>query len=121
MGLNIILVLPLHFYLGIGHVGLALATTLAAILNSFLLFKGLRKNDIYKPEEGWRKFLVILLNANIAMCICLYVLISYSNSWFDMAWWERASSLGTICITGAVVYIFMLFVSGFRVSHLKNK
>ena len=121
MGLNVVLVVPLHFYLGIGHVGLAFATSLAAILNSFLLFKGLRKNDIYKPEEGWRKFLVMLFNANIAMCICLYVSISYSNSWFDMVWWERASSLGMICIMAIVVYISILFLSGFRASYLKNK
>ena len=121
MVLNIILVLPLHFYLEIGHLGLAIATTIAAILNSYLLFKGLRKDDVYKPEKNWREFFIILFNANTAMCFSLYLFKSYSNSWIDMAWWERTSHLSLVCLIGAIVYISTLFLSGFRISHLKNK
>ena len=121
IGLSIVLILPLHFYLGVGHVGLALATTLAAILNSFLLFQGLRKNDIYRPQPGWQKFLLMLFNANISMCIFLYGCTAYLGSWFDMIWWERLSLLGLICVLGTAVYVSILFLSGFRIAYIKNQ
>ncbi len=121
MALNIILATPLHFYLEIGHVGLALATSLAAILNSVLLFRGLRKTDMYTPEPGWRKFLLMLLNANIAMCVALYGFTAYLNSWLELVWWERAGWLSIICAVGVIVYILALFLGGFRFLHLKNK
>jgi len=47
MVLNIALVFPLQ------HAGLALATSMAAALNAFLLYKGLRKIDVYRPVAGW--------------------------------------------------------------------
>jgi putative peptidoglycan lipid II flippase len=121
IGLSIVLILPLHFYLGIGHVGLALATTLAAILNSYLLFQGLRKNDIYRPQPGWQKFLLMLFNANISMCIFLYGCTAYLGSWFDMIWWERLSLLGLICVLGTAVYVSILYLSGFRTAYIKNQ
>ncbi len=121
MGLNIFLATPLHFYLEVGHVGLALATSLAAILNSILLFRGLRKSDVYVPEPGWRKFLFMLLSANIAMCITLYGFTTYFNSWLELVWWERTGWLGMMCVTGVIVYISALFLGGFRFFHLKNK
>lgn len=121
MGLNIVLATPFHFYLEIGHVGLALATSLAAILNSILLFRGLRKGDVYVPEPGWRKFLFMLLNANIAMCVTLYGFTAYLNSWLELVWWERAGWLSMMCAVGVMVYISALFLGGFRFFHLKNK
>ena len=44
MVLNLILVLILHHYWQLGHVGLALATSLSAVLNAVLLFRGLSAN-----------------------------------------------------------------------------
>ena len=78
------------FLLWLGHVGLAAATSLAAILNCVLLFRGLRENGAYKPEPGWRKFFLMLFNANIAMCATLYIFVTYQGSWLELVWWERA-------------------------------
>ena len=46
MIMNLIFVVPLHFYLGLGHVGLALATSLAAFVNAGLLYRGLRREGV---------------------------------------------------------------------------
>jgi len=120
MVLNIILATPLHFYFGLGHVGLAAATSLAAILNCILLFRGLRENGAYKPEPGWRKFFLMLFNANIAMGATLYIFVTYQGSWSELVWWERAGSLSMICSAGIVVYAAILFLGGFRLTHLKK-
>ena len=47
MVMNIILVFPL------AHAGLALATSLSATLNAFLLYRGLRREGVSQPEAGW--------------------------------------------------------------------
>mgnify|MGYP000577606269 CR=1 FL=1 len=121
MALNILLAVPLHIYWGIGHVGLALATSLSAILNAGMLFLGLRKQAVYTPEQGWRKFLLMLLFGNIALCLALYGLTSFLNDWAEWLWWQRATWMGLICAVGAAVYLLLLFVGGFRLSHLKHQ
>lgn len=126
MLLNFVLAVPLHLYWGIGHVGLALATSLSAILNAGMLFRGLRKADVYIPKPGWRKFLLMLLLANIAMCLALFGLTLglehlTLDSWMESVWWRRSGWMGLICTLGAVVYVLLLFLSGFRFSHLKHQ
>ncbi|MEZ5528834.1 MAG: lipid II flippase MurJ [Porticoccaceae bacterium] len=66
MGLNLVFAVPLHLYWGIGHVGLALATSVSAMLNAGLLLRGLRKLDVYQPEAGWYRFVGNLLVATLA-------------------------------------------------------
>ena len=131
MVLNIALAVPLHIYWGIGHVGLALATSLAAILNAWMLFRGLKKTDVYVPKPGWSKFLVMLLLANITMCLVLLGLTLgfealhieglNAESWMGSVWWQRAAGMGLICTAGIAAYFLLLFVGGFRLSHLKHQ
>tara|TARA_R110001592_G_scaffold363300_1_gene683469 strand:+ start:51512 stop:53107 length:1596 start_codon:yes stop_codon:yes gene_type:complete len=120
MVLNIVLAVPLHFYWGVGHVGLALATSLSAILNAILLFRGLRTGRVYTPEPGWRKFILMSLMANTAMCVALYGLTLNLNDWAEWLWWQRAGWMGLICGAGVVAYVLFLLVGGFRPSHLKH-
>ena len=126
MLLNIALAVPLHLYWGIGHVGLALATSLAAILNAWMLFRGLKKADVYIPKPGWSRFLAMLLIANITMCLVLFGLtLGFEalsiESWAGSVWWQRAAWMGLICTAGIVAYLLLLFVGGFRLSHLKHQ
>ena len=48
MVMNLLLVVPLHYWENIGHVGLALATSLSAYINASLLFLELRRAEILK-------------------------------------------------------------------------
>lgn len=121
MGLNIALAVPLHIYWGVGHVGLALATSLSAILNAGLLFHGLRSAKVYVPEAGWLKFLLIALLANLVMGLVLYVSTLNLNSWLQWLWWQRAGWMGLICVGGMSAYVIVLFAGGFRLSHLKHR
>jgi putative peptidoglycan lipid II flippase len=121
MGLNIALAVPLYLYWGIGHVGLALATSLSAILNAGLLFRGLRKGRIYTPEAGWRKFLLMLLCANLVMGLVLYGLTLNLGDWAPWSWWQRAGWMGAICLMGVLIYTVFLLMGGLRLSHLKHR
>ncbi|MCB1829933.1 MAG: murein biosynthesis integral membrane protein MurJ, partial [Gammaproteobacteria bacterium] len=66
MVMNIVLVFPL------AHAGLALATTLSASLNAFLLFRGLRREGIYVPQSGWALLLLRAVAASSLLALVLF-------------------------------------------------
>ena len=53
MVLNLLFVLPLMYFWNIGHLGLALATSVAAYLNAGLLLRGLARAGVYRCSRGW--------------------------------------------------------------------
>ena len=79
MVLNIILMFPL------AHAGLALATSISATLNAGLLFRGLRKQNIYQPSAGWG---MLGLRAALATLIMAGVLLVGAGSLGDWLAWE---------------------------------
>ena len=60
MVMNLLFVLPLLWYFNVGHLGLALATSLSAYLNAFLLLRGLRRIGAYQAQSGWAVFVLRL-------------------------------------------------------------
>jgi putative peptidoglycan lipid II flippase len=125
MALNLILVIPLHFYWQVGHVGLALATSLSAFLNALLLFLALRSKAIYLPGTAWMRFMVTLLLAVTLMVVTLIWLGGQFDAfdaslWQQLGWWQRSSSVACICLGGFAVYMAILGVGGMRLSDLKG-
>lgn len=120
MVFNLLLVIPFHFYWQIGHVGLALATSLSAFLNAGLLYRGLRKNNHYQPNKGWGVYFTRLLFANVSMIILLFFAVGYVDSWSDLLPMQRIINIGAICVSGLLVYLSALFLAGFRINHIKK-
>ena len=125
MVLNVLFVLPLHFYWQIGHVGLASATSVSAFLNAVLLFWFLRKQGIYAPTEQWRRFFIQLVIAVAVMFVALLMLsaelgLLQSEVWQQGNWLQRISGIGMVCTAGLLVYILVLFVLGFRPADLRG-
>lgn len=114
MVLNIAFVIPLHYFWQVGHVGLALATSLSAFLNAGLLFGGLRKQRIFRPRPGWLRFVVVLVMANTAMAAVLFAFGHWLTGWVDWVWWQRAGWIAAICGCGFVVYVALLLMGGVR-------
>ena len=108
MVLNLILVWPLQ------HVGLALATSLAAFLNAGLLWWGLIRAGHFVFPKGWWIFLLRLIIANLAMLTGLVWLVPDVTSWLELAFWPRLGWMLMVCIGGAAVYGAMLLATGFR-------
>ena len=119
MGLNIVFVVPLHFYWQIGHVGLALATAASAFLNAGLLYLGLRRAGVYQPMPGFALSVLRLMIAALVMVVALLWLKPDAALWADWVWWQRAINIGWLCGAGFVAYALTLLLSGVRPRHFK--
>ncbi|MBB5210929.1 murein biosynthesis integral membrane protein MurJ [Microbulbifer hydrolyticus] len=119
MVLSLLFVIPLHMYFQLGHMGLALATAGQAAINAWLLYRGLREGGVYRPEAGWKAFLLRLLLANLAMAAVLLMILHYWSGWHDWAWWQRAWRMGGLVAAGGGTYGLVLLVSGLRPRHFR--
>ncbi len=125
MLLNLLFLVPLHLYWQIGHVGLALATSVSAYLNAALLFHQLRRQKIYRASGQWSVFGLRLLAALAAMLAIVWLLADAvgaldTSIWQGFVWWQRGQRLVAICAGGAAIYAAVLFLAGFRVGDLRG-
>lgn len=118
MILNIALVVPLYYYFNLGHAGLALATALSAFLNAGLLYRGLRKAEVFQWQSGWLIFSGRLFTAVVLMVLVILSLLPDAQSWVQWDWVQRSLQLAAICVFGGAAYVVTLAVCGLRVRHL---
>ncbi len=113
------MVMNLGFFLmGLAHVGLALATSLAAFLNAGLLMAGLYRDGVFRFQAGWLVFLLRILLANAAMVVFL---MTFSGDWQEWLSWGMADKivrLATLVFGGIFVYVALLFAAGLRWRHI---
>lgn len=113
------MVMNLAFYLyGLAHVGLALATSLAAFLNAGLLLTGLRRDGVFYFQPGWGLFLFRLLLANSAMAALLLIGAGDWRIWLDWQMLHKVAQLGALVVGSVLVYIIVLYASGMRWKHV---
>ena len=119
IAMTVNMVLNVSFYLsGFAHVGLALATSLAAVLNASLLLLGLRRDGVFHFQPGWGRLLLQMLAANVAMTV---VLLSLSGQWREWLEWTVAAKVGQLAllvIGGLLAYLLSLYLCGLRMRHL---
>jgi putative peptidoglycan lipid II flippase len=115
MGLNLLFVVPMAMA-GIKgpHAGLALATALAAFLNTALLFRQLRRSGVFQAQPGWGRFTLRLLTANSAMALPLWWLRGPLEQWLLWGASERALHLGGLVLLGIGIYFAALWLVGLR-------
>lgn len=101
------------------HAGLALATSVAAIVNAWLLYRGLRVRRLLTHTSGWGRLLLRALVANVAMIAVLMLLQRPLDWWIDANNFVRALQLGMTIGAGAIVYFGTLAVCGLRLSQLR--
>lgn len=102
------------------HMGLAMASSIAAYLNAGLLYRGLRSAGVYHPPDGWLRVLVAVAVASIGM---LAGLAWYTGDIAEWATWsaaERATRLLVLLISGMAAYALLLLLAGLRKSHLEK-
>jgi putative peptidoglycan lipid II flippase len=107
-----------HAYEG-NHAGLALATSIAALLNAWLLYRGLRKDDVIRHSAGWGKLALQALVANLMMTVALLQLLR------PLEWWtgnatalDRAAWLSVSIVAAASIYVLVLHALGLRPANL---
>jgi putative peptidoglycan lipid II flippase len=105
----------------IGHAGLALSIGLAACLNAVLLYRGLRRLNIYDPLPGWSMFVGKLLVAMIVMGSLLWFGMGTESSWLQRHFNDRAMHLAWLVPLGATAYFATLWMLGFRLDDFKRR
>ena len=98
------------------HVGLALATSVAALVNAGLLYRGLRRDKIVGGTSGWPALLVQVMVANAAMVGCLSFLHQPLDWWIQLGLASRIGWLGIAVVTGVIAYFLVLLLVGVRPS-----
>ena len=96
------------------HMGLAAATSFAAVLNAVLLYRGLRKAEIIQPGPGWGALLLRVLVANLLMVAVLFALHRSGAWWASAALAERVGWLTVSVVAGAGTYFVALLLLGMR-------
>ena len=102
------------------HAGLALATSLAALLNGCLLFLGLRRRGVYQPGGGWFLLMLRVLSANAVMAAALWYLKGDLQVWIGLSAPERAARLAAFVIGGGLLYGASVLALGLRPRHFKS-
>ena len=98
------------------HVGLAGATSAAALLNALLLYRGVRRDGVIMHSEGWFALGMQVLIANAAMWAALFWLQKPLAWWLDAGILDRSWWLMISVAAGAGVYFAALLVCGLRPS-----
>ena len=123
LAVNFVLSVSLAWYLtSIGyagtHAGLALAISVAALLNALLLYRGLIASAVLQHSSGWSALLLQVLVANVVM----WAVIAWLDR--DLSWWlgvsnvDRISWLTISIAAGAGAYFLVLVLLGLRPSKL---
>lgn len=103
------------------HAGLALAISVAAILNAWLLHRGLRADGVIEHAPGWAIFLFRVAAAVVAMVVCLEYLNRPLEWWLPASMSEKSIWLVALVAAGAGVYFVTLYVAGIRFSQLRHR
>ena len=120
MGLNVLFVAPMVvFDIAGAHTGLALATSLSAFLNAWLLYRGLRCDGLYQREQGWGWVISRVLLGGFLMALLLWFGIDEVAAWEMWPWWQRMLQLLMWVAAGGALYFAVLWVMGVRPHHLK--
>ncbi len=119
VGINILVSLSL-FKL-IGHVGIALATSIAAFAQALLLFRGLvGRGDILIDKQLGRVVLQSVI-ACVGMVIVLLTLVPSDEFWLSTTIWARVGWLGLLIASGMAAYFLILVLAGVRPRHLLGR
>jgi putative peptidoglycan lipid II flippase len=102
------------------HVLLAVSTGLSALINAALLYRGLRREGVYRPSPAWRRLLPQIALASLAMAAFLWWISGDWAAWNDWSALRRAGWLGLSVVGGAVVYFGVIGLAGARPRDLKH-
>lgn len=112
---SVLLIMPLSY------TGLALATSLAALLNASLLGYGLFKRQFFQLQPGWGFLSLQLIFALSAMSIVIMLFNPPLETWFVMKISTRVITLFGLIIASGLAYVATLFLTGLRTNHILGK
>ena len=123
---NLVLSVGLAWYMSANglagpHAGLAAATSVAAILNAALLYRGLRKDDVLQHSSGWPALMSRVVLACVGMYAMLYQLYRPLEWWIEASFAGRTGWLAVTVIAAVGTYFVALILMGTRLSQFRLK
>jgi putative peptidoglycan lipid II flippase len=101
------------------HAGLAGATSVAAILNAALLYRGLIKEQVLRHSSGWLPLLLRMGCANAVMVAAIYLLHRPLEWWVAATFSARAVWISVTIATCAAAYFGTLLITGTRLAQFR--
>ncbi|WXT99383.1 MAG: putative lipid II flippase MurJ [Catillopecten margaritatus gill symbiont] len=100
------------------HMGLAIATSISAAINAFLLYYYLKKDTIFSlSDDFFRMFLQVLL-ATIIMATFIVNFNQEISHYLNASVWQRVQSIGFIIGSSALIYFASLKILGVKLGKL---
>ncbi len=112
---NIIFAIPF------GYVGLAIATSMSALLNASLLYRGLHIAGVYKFSRATLVFFFKVVIATAIMALLLLYTLPAQSIWLDMSMMVKVLTLVKLIASGAGVYLLSLVLMGLRPWKMKRQ
>jgi len=104
-----------------GYVGLAIATTMSATLNAWLLYRGLKHDGVYHLSKDTKVFIGKLVISAGMMAIAVHQLSDDFDVWLVMSFSEQVLQLILCIVGGCVSYFLTVALLGIRLSDFKVK
>ena len=112
------IVVSLLLFAPLGHVGIAIATTIAAWVNVLLLARGL-KGLVHVDKVFWSKTLRICM-ASVTMGALVWGGYQLLGSWFEGPFWKQCTALALLIGLGMSVYaVLVLAMRATSIAELK--
>ena len=105
----------------LGHVGLALATSIAGIVNAGLLLGALVAGRHYRPGGRLARTTLVAMLGTAAMGAALVLGLPDDASWTGADHWLRIGWLGLAVVGGLVVYALVVLAGGIRPRDLRHR
>ncbi len=96
------------------HIGLALSTALAALLNAWFLYRSLRKANVYQPGKGWTADISRILFAVVVMAGLILFLSPLPDAWLTMGILERVWRVLLYVGVGIFAFLATSIIAGMR-------
>jgi putative peptidoglycan lipid II flippase len=97
------------------HIGLALATSIAAMVNAALLYSSLRREGVLQTGSGWLLLLGKILIASLLMAAVLWWGMGGTDQWLEQSVYYRITKITLLVGAGILVYFSVLYFLGLRV------
>ncbi len=123
--LTVALVTPLHIAgFRSAHVGIAIATAAAGVLNAALLWRYLRRAGIYQAQPGWGIWIARIVAALLVMAAVVLAAARWvaqtQGAWTALAEQWRWIWLLLVIAAGGAAYGAVLVLLGVRPRHLRH-
>ena len=101
------IVFSIMLFDSLGHIGIAIATSIAAWVNVALLLFGLR--NFWKPDARLKSRMPKIFIASIIMGSLLWILHQTIKEMFNHDFWLRLGGVSMLVIFGITIYFFIAF------------